>query len=434
MMRRRLLFAAIVLLPLLLVAAVLLLLLFGRQGGMAPLHVPQGDARVVSADAQLIARGEYLARIGNCAGCHTRFQGAPYAGGRAFSTPYGTVYSSNITADAVHGIGAWSLQEFRHAMRHGVSRNGVLSPVFPYENFAHLSDADIDALFAWLARVAPVAEAAPRHQLEFPASLPGAMLGWRLLNYRPAPLPAAAAQPPQWQRGRELVSGIGHCSACHGTRGTLSALPAGLALGGGRIPGWHAPALDARSLAHFRPGDLALYLRGGAPQERAAYGRMADVIAHNLQYLHSEDAAAMETYLRSLPAPPPQRTRLPHIPAVAEQLARGDRLYAEHCTDCHGDDGQGKPGRYPALTDSPALTGPDPVNAIKLILFGAAGPATPLNPQPYTMPPFAHKLDAADTAALVNALRQRWGDQTWGDAPKPVSADDVDNWGGLDAR
>jgi mono/diheme cytochrome c family protein len=423
----RLLFGTIVLAPLLLILAGWVLLLLGRQGGLEPFRVPTDGSRTPSTAAAVLARGEYLARLGNCAGCHTAAQGAAFAGGRAFDTPYGRIYSSNLTPDPLHGIGAWSNAEFRHAMRHGISRNGVQSPVFPYASFAQMDDADIDALFAWLAAVAPVAQTAPADQLEFPANLPGAMTAWRLLYYRPARLPHAATA--ELARGQALVDGIGHCAVCHASRGSFSALAAGPALGGGRVTGWYAPALDTHSLRHFAAGDLARYLRGEVVQGRGAYGRMADVIGANLQYLETTDAAAIEAYLRTLPPPAPSRRAdaTLRVAATVQDIADGDRLYTQHCAGCHGDDGRGKEGHYPALTDSSAITGPDPANLIKLIEFGAVAPVTAVHRQPYTMPPFAQALSAAQTASLVNALRQRWGNPQ-----RPVTADDVDAWGGIE--
>ncbi|WP_386067098.1 cytochrome c [Tahibacter sp. UC22_41] len=425
-LRQRLLFSTIVLLPLLLIAAGWITLLYLQQGGSAPFQVPQGFARVVPDDAALIEHGRALARIGNCAGCHTAHGGKVYAGGRAFATPYGTIYSSNLTSDPQHGIGAWSLQEFRHAMRHGVSRNGVQSPVFPYANFARLPDADVDALFAYLATVPAVAVTPPADNLEFPANLPGAMAAWRLLYYRPDP-PRMAA--PANARGAALVEGIGHCAVCHGTRGLFSSLAEGPRLDGGRVLGWYAPALNAQSLQSYAPGAVAAYLRGAAVDGHAAYGKMADVVAQNLQHLDAADADAVEAYLRALPAPPPSRREPTNWELPSEQRARGDRLYDENCADCHGKDGRGKDGNYPSLVTSSAITGPDPINAIKLTLFGAVGPATPQNPRPYTMPPFAQKLSSADVAALVSTLRARWGAN-----PRPVSPGDVDAWGGIDER
>lgn len=425
-LRRRFVFAAIVLLPLLLIAGAWLALLFAQQGGMTPFRVPHVEARVVSDDARVIERGRHLAQLGNCAGCHTAHGGPAYAGGRAFATPYGTIYSSNLTSDAQHGIGAWSAAEFRHAMRHGVSRNGVQSPVFPYANFARLDDAELDALFAFLAQVPAVAQTPPADTLDFPANLPGAMTAWRLLYYRPATAIDSAAMTTPLQRGAAIVEGIGHCAVCHGTRGTFSSLAAGTTLGGGRVQGWYAPALNAQTLSHYASGAVADYLRGAAVDGHAAYGKMADVVAQNLQYLSDDDAQAVETYLRALaPQPVPRETAQWELPG--EQRALGDRLYREHCADCHGDDGRGKTGKYPALATSSAITAPDPINAIKLVLFGAVAPATPQNPQPYTMPPFAQTLKPDEVAALVSTLRARWN----ADA-RPVTADDVGALGGIE--
>jgi mono/diheme cytochrome c family protein len=425
-LRRRLLVAAIVLLPLALLAGAWIALLFAQQGGSAPFRVPQNEARVISTDTHLIERGRGLARIGNCAGCHTAHGGAVYAGGRAFATPYGTVYSSNLTSDPQHGIGAWSAAEFRHAMRHGVSRNGVQSPVFPYANFARLDDAELDALFAFLATIPAIAQTPPADALEFPANLPGAMTAWRLLYYRPAAVIDTASMKTPLQRGAALVEGIGHCAVCHGTRGTFSSLSAGTALGGSRVQGWYAPALNARTLSHYANGAVADYLRGAAIDGHAAYGKMADVVAQNLQYLSADDAQAVETYLRAL-APQRASRETARWELPGEQRALGDRLYREHCADCHGDDGRGKTGKYPALDTSSAITAPDPINAIKLVLFGAAAPATPQNPRPYTMPPFAQTLKPDEVAALVSTLRARWGENA-----RPVNADDVGALGGIE--
>ncbi len=428
-LRRRLLFAAIVLLPLVLLAAGWIGLMFLQQGGAAPFRVPAGIARAVSTDAASVERGRRLAQIGNCGGCHTARGGKAYAGGRGFATPYGTIHSSNLTPDVQHGIGAWSLAEFRHAMRHGVSRNGVQAPVFPYANFALLDDAELDALFAFLATLPPEAQAPTADRLEFPASLPGAMTAWRLLYYRPASPRTATTAVPELQRGAALVNGIGHCALCHGARGRFSSLAVGARLDGGRVSGWYAPALNTLTLARYPPGALAQYLRGASVDGHGAYGKMADVIAQNLQHLDAADADAMEAYLRTLAPAPPSRRDTAAWDIPAEQRALGDRLYTKHCADCHGEDGRGEAGKYPSLQASSAITGPDPINAIKLTLFGAVAPATPLNPQPWTMPPFAQTLSAAEVAALVSTLRARWGQDA-----RPVSAADVDAWGGIDER
>lgn len=419
--------AAALLLPLL-----LLLLSFGlyglvQQGGLEPFRVPSGQARVVPTDPDLVERGAYLARIGNCAGCHTATGGQAYAGGRAFSSDYGTVYSSNLTPDPEHGLGDWSLSEFTHTMRHGVSRHGIVSPVFPYANFAQMPERDIRALFAYLGQLQPVAQASREPVLRFPASLPGAMLVWRLLYHRPAELQPVAGMGEAWQRGRELVNGIGHCAMCHGARGRFASLSADAELGGSRISGWYAPPLHAGSLeGRFEAGSIATYLRGGTAHDRGGYGSMADVIASSTRHLSSEDAAAIETYLRSLPALATAAPAANRLRATDRHLRDGGGLYEQHCAECHGRDGEGRAGRYPALTDSAAVTGSDPVNLVKLIALGAVAPSTPLNPRPHTMPPLAHRLTAGEIAALTNHLRERWGH-----SPRPVTPDEVGALGGM---
>lgn len=422
--------AAALLAPLLMLLLSLALYGLVQQGGLAPFRVPTGEARVVPTDPALVERGAYLARIGNCAGCHTATGGEAYAGGRAFSSDYGTVYSSNLTPDPAFGIGDWSLAEFAHAMRHGVSRNGIASPVFPYANFAQLPERDIEALFAYLGQLAPVARAPPEAVMVFPANLPGALLTWRLLYHRPAELQPVDGMDADWQRGRELVNGIGHCAMCHGQRGRFASLAADAELGGSRISGWYAPPLHAGSLdGRFEPGSVATYLRGGTAHDRGGYGAMADVIATSTRHLSEQDAQGIETYLRSLPALTLAEGPANRLRASGEHLREGRALYAQHCADCHGDEGRGEPGRYPALVDSAAVIGSDPVNLVKLIALGAIAPSTSLNPRPHSMPPSAHRLNAREIAALVNDIRERWGSR-----PRPITPDEVRELGGMVRR
>lgn len=399
---RRLSVLGLLSIPFLLALLAIAGVMFLRQGGFEPWRVPQGGDDVV-ATPERIERGRYLAQLGNCLGCHTRQGGAPLAGGRRFATDYGDVYSSNLTPDPVAGIGDWSAAEFRHAMRHGVSRNGVLSPVFPYASFRHLDDGDLDAIFAFLRQVEPAPDAnlAPRY--EFPASLPGAMTAWRLLYYRPAP--GFAPEARDAQRGAYLVEGIGHCGTCHRARGTHASQVADGSFAGARVAGWLAPALDAQSLQHYAPGELARYLRGQAVADRASYGLMADVIGGNLQYLGAEDAEAIEAHLRRLPPPHAVDAPAQTVRASADLLSTGREVYRKHCADCHGERGEGVAGEAPALTTSTAVRASDPINLIKLVLFGAVAPSTPAHPRPPTMPPFAHQLTTREITALVNALR-----------------------------
>ena len=423
----RLLIGFGVLFPLFALVALVAGLLFHAQGGRHALRVPHAAVVERPVDAGTLAHGEYLARIGNCITCHTARGGTPYAGGRAFASQYGNLYSTNLTPDRETGLGAWSVEEFRHAMRHGVSRDGLLYPAFPFANFNRLTDRDLDALFAWLHQLAPVAAAPPPNMLEFPASSRRALLFWRMLFHRPRAFAPDTAQSDAWNRGRYLVEGLGHCAMCHGERGSMASLRTGRELAGGRIIGrnWSAPALDRTSLQRYSIDELADYLRHGVSPHGSAYGPMAEVIAASLRHLTRDDAAAIATFLKSVVPAPVATSGTARALAEANTARRhagadAAKLYTEHCADCHAADGRGRGLDYPPLAGNPLVVAEDAVNPIRLVLSGGIAPTTTGNPQPYSMPPFAQKLDDAEIAAILNHVRSSWGND--GDA---VTRDEV---------
>jgi mono/diheme cytochrome c family protein len=402
-LRRALFVLGWLLLPCVFGAVAIAAVLFARQGGIEPYRLPRTD-RVVAADAATLARGEYLARIGNCRACHTTRGGTPFAGGRAFATGIGTVYSTNITPDREHGIGDWSADEFAHVMRHGVSRRGALYPVFPYAHFAEVADADLDAIYAWL-RTQPASAAEPQpNRLEPPADSRRALVGWRMLHYRPE---ATRIDPDD--RGRYLVDGLGHCAMCHSARGERGSLPPEGHFAGGRIPGigWYAPPLDRMQLERYSDHELADYLRTGTSAHGSAYGPMAEVVYASLRALTPDDALAIAQHLKQVePAP----LRAPAGTDASDDTGSpGAQVYAHACADCHGKDGEGKPGAYPPLQGSVAATAPDATNAVRLVLYGGMPVTTAGAPRPHSMPPFVQRLDAGEIAAVVNHLRRRWG-------------------------
>ncbi len=421
--RRRWLFLlGFVLLPLILIGT----LLFTAQGGFAVYRVPTVSTAQIPATPDRVAQGEYLARLGNCVTCHTTRGGEPYAGGRAFVSSYGTLYSTNITADTATGIGAWSIDEFRHAMRHGVSRRGALYPAFPFANFSRLTDDDIDALFAFLRTLPAIDAPARANVLDFPASLRPAMVAWRMLHYRPRPLREEPSQSAAWNRGRYLVDGVGHCDQCHSGRGSQASLPPELYMAGGRIPGqdWYAPPLDQLALARWDIVSLADFLRRGTATQGSAYGPMAEVIHVSLQHMTPDDAVAMATYLKTIPGrqrPVDIDTRQARVNAASQSSnVSGPTLYRDHCERCHAADGGGRGLHYPPLAGNPLVTSDDPINAVRLVLHGGVAPSTAMNPRPYSMPSFADRLSDEEVAAVVNHIRNRWSNR--GHA---VSRDDV---------
>lgn len=402
------------------------IVMFRAQGGFAALSVPKGGARPGNTHAAQIEHGAYLARVGNCVTCHTTRGGTPYAGGRAFVSDYGTIHAGNLTPDPDTGLGDWTLDEFRHAMRHGVSRTGLLYPAFPFANFAHLHDDDLDALFAYLSQLPPVKSEPRANALSFPAGWRNtSVLGWRMLFHRPRPLHDDPEQSTQWNRGRYLVDGLGHCGMCHSGRGALQSLPVEQYMAGGHVTGlgWYAPPLDRISLSRWETGELAEFLRTGVSRHGSAYGSMAEVIYTSLQYLSDDDAQAMATYIKTI-EPSISRRADAHRGrrAVARQTgaANGLRLYQMHCADCHGEDGRGRGNDYPPLAGNPLVSTHSAVNSVRMVLFGGAAPSTAGNPRPYSMPPYTGRLSEQEIAAVVSYIRSAWGN-----GAAPVGVDDV---------
>jgi cytochrome c553 len=372
------------------------------------------------------ARGGYLARIGNCALCHSQPGAAPYAGGRAIATPFGNVYSSNLTPDAEHGLGRWTADDFWRALHHGISRDGrALYPAFPYTSYTQLTRADSDALFAFLKATAPAPQANKDHALRWPFQTQWALKAWRALFFTPAdsrataaPTAVPGAQRAAWLRGRYLVQGLGHCQECHGTRNRLGALSDSTEQTGAVLAGsqWYAPSLtDERgaSVAAWSEADTRAFLQTGQSGPASASGPMAEVVLHGTQYLNDTDAQAMAVYLRALPpaATEPRTTAQGSERATRQVLQTGAHLYETHCAECHGAQGQGRAGVYPALAGNRSVTQMPPNNLINSVLRGGFGAATAGHARPFGMPPFALRLSDAELAALLSFVRSSWGNQ-----------------------
>ena len=376
----------------------------------------------VAADAATIARGAYLARAGNCMGCHTARGGAQFAGGRGIETPFGVVYASNLTPDAETGLGRWSAAEFWRALHHGRSKDGrLLYPAFPYPEFTLVTRADSDALYAYLRSLPPVRQEARAHELRFPYGLQASLAVWRALYFRPARFEPEPQRSADWNRGSYLVRGLGHCVACHSGRNVLGATAGGPELGGGLIPmqDWYAPPLAAPSDAggDAWAAEVVALLRDGRGAHGSAMGPMAEVVYRSTRHLTEDDLRGMAAYLGTLP---PAAAPEPAEPADPEVLRLGRKLYGAQCASCHGERGEGQPGRYPALAGNRAVTLASPNNLIKVVLHGGFAPATAAHPRPFGMPPFAQSLGDAEIAAVATHVRQ-----SWGNAAPAVSPADV---------
>ena len=365
--------------------------------------------------------GAYLAAAGDCVACHTALGGAPFAGGRAIETPFGRVYTTNITPDAATGIGTWSREDFARAMHEGLSKDGRrLYPAFPYPNFTKMSRADVDAIFDYLRTLPPVSRANTPSELRFPWNTQAALGAWRMLYFRPGRWEPAPGRDAQWNRGAYLVQALGHCDACHAERNVLGAVSHSLDLGGGLIPmqKWYAPPLGS---AARRPEDVVSLLQNGISPRASAMGPMAEVVFRSTRHLSAADARAIASYLQAVPAPErrPKRSRR----ADAAELARGAEVYGEHCAQCHGDEGEGAFPAYPALAGNASVTNPVTANAIKAVLNGGFPPSTAGNPRPFGMPPYLGRLSEADIAAVLTFVRASFGNDE-----APVSTLDIEGF------
>jgi cytochrome c553 len=399
--------------------------------GSADVPMPVAEKTISTPSAQ-VAQGAYLARVGNCEHCHTAPGGKPYAGQRAITTPFGTAYSTNLTPEQTTGLGHWTSNDFWQAMHHGKSKDGrLLSPAFPYTSYTAMSRADADALFSFLQSLRPENQPHRGHDMRWPFGTQTALFAWRTLFFSPRDFQADAAQSAAWNRGAYLVNTLGHCGECHTPRNRLGATQADLALHGGLIPeqGWLAPSLlsSTTNTNTQRLTDTLSLLKTGHSFSATASGPMAQVVQGSTQHLNEADLQAMGAYLQSLTQaqdPSQSKVAADRKPAARTMapaaMTRGAGLYTNHCAACHGPQGQGVAGAYPALAGNRAVLLADAGNLIQATLHGGFAPVTQANPHPYGMPPFMLTLGDGDIALVVSYIRQAWGNP----AP-PVTESDV---------
>jgi mono/diheme cytochrome c family protein len=383
-----------------------------------------------SFDAGLVKRGRTLAAVGNCSDCHTVRGGKTFAGGLPVPTPFGTIYSSNITPDAETGIGRWPEAAFRRAMRSGVDRDGRhLYPTFPYDHFTNVSDDDDRALYAYLMTRPPVHAPARANQLPFLLDQRFVIAGWKLLFLRRETFQPDNTKSAKWNRGAYLVEGLAHCGACHTPRNALGAERASAPFAGGDVDNWHAYAINAQSPSPV-PWDadaLFMYLRDGwHPDHGVARGPMAQVVS-NLSSVPDSDIRAIATYMAGwFGAPTPDRKRrgdevLTQAKSPAAQApatnAAGASIYAAACAGCH-ETSRSLPYGGVNLGLSTAISSPDARNAANIVLSGVRpveGERSPI------MPGFAASMSDGQIAALLNYLRARFSNQpAWTGVEKTI--------------
>lgn len=380
--------------------------------------------------AQLLARGEYLARAGDCVACHTVPSGKLFGGGRPMETPFGTLYSPNISSDRETGIGKWTADEFYRAMHDGKSRDGsYIYPAMPFGSYTKVTRADSDAIYAYLLSVPPIRQPNRAHELSFPFNRRELLLGWRTLFFREGEFKPDPAQSAEWNRGAYLVEGLGHCTMCHTEINALGGNIRSKEYQGGLIPlqNWYAPSLTSNreaGLGDWSIADIVGLLNAGISNRGAVYGPMAEVVYDSFQYLNEEDVRAVAVYLKSLPGRMGEADTAPPPAAVTEETRRlaplGRKIYEAQCAVCHAKEGQGKPPHFPPLASNQSIQMTSAVNPIRMVLNGGYAPGTRKNPMPYGMPPFAQLLSDEEVSAVVTYIRTAWGNHG-----KPVSTKEV---------
>ncbi len=370
-------------------------------------------APAVSPDQ--LARGQYLVRAGDCASCHTAHQGKPFAGGRPIATPFGVIFSTNITPDQQTGIGQWTEKQFYGALHDGVDDEGHhLYPAMPYPWYTQVSRADVDAIQAYLGTVTPVSQEARPVKLPWPLSWRGSLAGWNMLYFDAGTYRPDAGRSPQWNRGAYLVEGLGHCSACHTPKNVLGAIKKDESLEGGSANlHWFAPGLGGNlrdGVGNWSKAEIVAYLKTGANLKSASVGPMTEVVMNSTQYLTTADLDAIATYLKQRPSTPSKSS--PEVAALgADALARGQALYIDNCIACHMDDGRGVARVFPPLAGSSSIQADDAGTVVHVVLSGSRMAAPASRPTGLAMPAFGWKFDDAQMVDVVNYIRHAWGNR-----------------------
>ncbi len=359
---------------------------------------------------ETVARGKALTDAADCGSCHTADPSKPFAGGKRIDTPFGGVYSANLTPDRDTGLGAWSDDDFVRALRYGVAPDGSrYYPAFPYPHFTKLIKPDVLAIRAYLDTFPPVRNTPPSPQLRWPLNYRVVMRAWNAAFFHPGIFEPDQNKSAEWNRGGYLVEGVAHCGACHTPRNFFGAEKRGQKYAGAPVEGWFAPRLDGAGrsgLKSWSIDDIVEYLQSGRNARSHADGPMAEVVLNSTSRLSEGDLRAIAVYLKDLPPGAPEPLASPPPPA---QMADGEKLYRSACVACHEADGSGAPRIYPPLPGNANLQSADPASALRIILEGAETITTPRAPNKGSMPAYAGKMSDQQIADVTTYIRNSWG-------------------------
>lgn len=386
---------------------------------------PPSAGAAAQADASTeLARGHYLVRAGDCTSCHTAHGGKPFAGSRPIATPFGTIWTPNITPDKATGIGNWTEKDFYRALHFGKDNQGNrLYPAMPYPSYTKLSRADVHAMWVYLRSVVPVHQTHKSPDFPWPMSWRFSMVAWNLLYFSDGEYKNDPKQSAQWNRGAYLAEALEHCGACHTPRNFLGGPKSSEKYQGGNAGlHWHASSLDPgkrSGIGDWSEADLVQYLKTGANAKAAAAGPMSEVISNSTQHLTDADLTALAVYLKQRPHASEKDS--PQVAALDQATQeRGQTLYVDNCTACHMANGRGVPKVFPSLVGNSMVQSVNPGSTLHLVLQGGRMAAPTTRPTGLAMPGFGWKLSDTEVADVVSYIRHSWGNR----APK-VDADTV---------
>jgi len=402
-------------------------------------------AQVAPVSQEIVQRGAYLARAGDCIACHTAQDGQPFAGGLPMNTPIGIIYSTNITPDLETGIGRWNADDFVKVMHEGVAKKGYhLYPAMPYTSYARLLQEDLSALYVYFMQgVEAVRDPNRPTQLSWPLGMRSLMAVWNALYFKKGEYTADPDKSASWNRGAYLVQGLGHCGECHTPRGLAGQMKAGSEqdgrhyLAGATLDNWYASPLtgDLETGLHaWSEDEIVELLRTGRTARVAAFGVMAEVVEKSSQYLTDQDLMEIAEYLKSLPPSNYEgqgnaesathagaASAATHALRAGDTGMRGSRVYLDNCNACHRSDGSGANRTFPDLVKNEPVNAQDPISLIHIVLTGASMPSTQTAPSAIAMPEFGWRLSDAEVADVVSFVRGGWGNHA-----AAVSRDEVD--------
>jgi len=378
--------------------------------GLALCSAVASTVRAAEPSPELIAYGKTLVEAGDCAGCHTADPAKPFAGGKRIDTPFGAIYAPNLTPDRDTGIGGWADADFTRALRYGVAPDGSnYYPAFPYPYFTKMTKDDTLAIRAYLGTLAPVVSRNKPPELRWPFGYRGLMRIWNTMFFKPGLFEPDQSQSAAWNRGGYLVTGLGHCGACHTPKNYFGADKQAQALSGNEVGGWYAPRLDGAprtGLKSWSVEDIVEYLQSGRNAKSHADGLMAEVVVNSTSKMSDADVRAIAVYLKGLP---PARRETIVTPPDEATMKAGQAVYAKFCIACHEADGTGSPRIYPPLPANALLQSVNPSSTLRITLDGAHTVTTPRAPNTGEMPAYARQLSDEEIAAVANYIRNSWG-------------------------